>query len=51
MLHTTWGRWVIALIVAAGIVAMLAWERGDPGVGDRIPDPEDAAALIVDLQR
>jgi hypothetical protein len=48
MLHTTWGRWVIALIVAAGIVALLAWERGDPGVGGRIPDPEDAVALVLE---
>jgi hypothetical protein len=44
-------RWVIAVIVALGIVALLAWRRGDPGVGERIPDPEDATAVVLVLER
>jgi hypothetical protein len=47
MLDTTWGRWVIAAIVAVAIVALLAWARHDAGVDGRIPDPEDAIATVV----
>jgi hypothetical protein len=47
---TTVARWVLALIVALAIIALLAWARGDPGVGGRIPDPEDAAALDLTSQ-
>jgi hypothetical protein len=43
MLHTTWGRWLIGVVVALAIVALLAWARNEPGIDDRIPDPEDAA--------
>ena len=35
-------RWVIAAIVVAGIICLLAYRRNDPGVGGRVPDPEDA---------
>jgi len=31
-------RWVVAIIAILGIVALLAWRRNDPGVGDRFPD-------------
>ena len=39
------GRWLLAAVVALAIVALLAWARNDPGVGGRIPDPEDAAVV------
>jgi hypothetical protein len=48
MLETSWARWVIAAIVVSAIVALLAWARNDPGVGGRIPDPDDASAAMVD---
>jgi hypothetical protein len=47
MLEMTWARWVIAAMVAAGIVALLAWARNDPGIDDRVPDPEDALAVVT----
>jgi hypothetical protein len=47
VLHTTWGRWLIGAIVALAIVALLAWARNDAGIDDRIPDPEDAAAVLI----
>jgi hypothetical protein len=46
-MNTTAGRWVIATIVVLAIVALLAWARNGPGVGGRIPDPEDAVAARV----
>jgi hypothetical protein len=39
------GRWLLAAVVVLAIVAMLAWARNDPGVGGRVPDPQDAAVL------
>ena len=39
------GRWLLAAVVVLAIVALLAWARNDPGVGGRIPDPEDAAVV------
>jgi hypothetical protein len=47
VLHTTWGRWLIGAIVALAIVALLAWARNDAGIDDRIPDPEDAVAVLM----
>ena len=47
MLARRLGRWVIAAIVVLAIVALLAWARNDPGVDDRVPDPEDAVAAVV----
>jgi hypothetical protein len=42
-------RWIIGVIAALAIVALLAYARRDPGFDDRVPDPEDAAALVVDV--
>jgi hypothetical protein len=39
--RTTATRWLIAAVAALAIVALLAWARNDPGVGGRVPDPED----------
>jgi hypothetical protein len=39
--RTTATRWLIAALAALAIVALLAWARNDPGVGSRVPDPED----------
>jgi hypothetical protein len=39
------GRWLLAAVVVLAVVALLAWARNDPGVGGRIPDPEDAAVV------
>ena len=41
-------RWIVAAVAALAIVALLAWARRDPGFDDRIPDPEDAKAVVVD---
>lgn len=40
-------RWVVAALAAVGIVALLAWARNDPGVGGRVPDPEDVRVVVV----
>ncbi len=45
-MDTGWVRWVVAVIVVAGIVALLAWARNDPGVGGRFPDPPDSSSLV-----
>jgi hypothetical protein len=37
----TAGRVLIAILVSLAIVGLLAWARNDPGVGGRVPDPED----------
>jgi hypothetical protein len=47
MADATWVRWVVVAIAALAVIALLAYRRGDPGVGDRVPDPEDAMALVV----
>ena len=41
-------RWMIIAILVVAIVCLLAYRRNDPGVGGRVPDPEDAATVIVD---
>ena len=48
MLATSAGRWAIAALVALAIVLLVAYARNDPGVGGRIPDPEDAVNVVVD---
>jgi hypothetical protein len=32
--------------VALAIVALIAWARHDAGIDDRVPDPEDAVAVV-----
>ena len=39
-------RWVVIVLVAVAIVLLLAYARRDPGFDDRVPDAEDAAAII-----
>jgi hypothetical protein len=48
VLATNLGRWVIAAIAVAAIVALLAWARNDPGVGGREPDPPQSTVLVSD---
>ena len=40
-------RWLFGLIVAAAIVALLAWARNDPGVDDRDPDPPTSNVIVA----
>jgi hypothetical protein len=40
-------RWMIAALVAFGIVLLLAYARNDPGVGGRFPDPEDVRVVVI----
>ena len=40
-------RWVVCGLAALGVVALLAYSRNDPGVGGRVPDPEDVRVVIV----
>lgn len=40
------GRWLLAVIAVLAVVALVAWARNDPGVDGRVPDPEDAAAVV-----
>lgn len=45
MERTTVVRWVIVALAVLAVVALLAYARNDPGVGGRVPDPEDALAV------
>ncbi len=45
--RTTVTRWVIAALAALAVVALLAYARNDPGVGGRVPDPEDVRTVVV----
>ena len=40
-------RWVIAIVLVLGVVALLAWRRNGPGVGDRFPDESRGRVTIV----
>jgi len=40
-------RWVIAVIVVLGIVALLAWRRNGPGVGGRFPKESMGRVTLV----
>ena len=40
-------RWVVAIVAALAIIALLAWDRGEPGDDGRAPDPESALAALV----
>ena len=46
--RTTAGRWLIAAVAALAVVLLLAYARNDPGVGGRVPDPEDVPAVAAD---
>jgi hypothetical protein len=42
-------RWLLVTLLVLGIIALLAYARNEPGVGGRVPDPEDArVAAVVD---
>lgn len=41
-------RWVVVLLAVLAVVALLAYERGEPGVGDRVPDREESSATLVE---
>jgi hypothetical protein len=47
VLESTPGRWLIGLIVALAVIALLAWARNDPGVGGRQPDPPGSTVVVV----
>ena len=47
MMQTTGLRVAFAAIVAAAIVALLAWARNDPGVDDRDPDPPQSTEIVA----
>ena len=47
MERTSTARWVIAALAALAVVALLAYARNDPGVGGRVPDPEDVSTVVV----
>jgi hypothetical protein len=40
-------RWFVGALAALGVVALLAYARNDPGVGGRVPDPEDVRVIVV----
>jgi hypothetical protein len=40
-------RWIIAAIVLILLVGLLAYARRNPPFDDRVPDPEDAAVVVV----
>ena len=39
-------RWVIAVVVALCIVALIAWRRNEPGVGGRFPDQSSSGLSV-----
>ena len=41
-------QWVVSILAALGIIGLLAWARNDPGVGGRVPDPEDVVVVVVE---
>ena len=47
MERTSTARWVIVALAALAVVALLAYARNDPGVGGRVPDPEDVSTVVV----
>ena len=48
MARTSTSQWVVSILAALGIVALLAWARNDPGVGERVPDPEDVVVIVIE---
>jgi hypothetical protein len=45
--RTSATRWVLIVAVAIALVLFIAWARRNPGFDDRVPDPEDAVAVVV----
>jgi hypothetical protein len=41
-------QWVVSILAALGVIALLAWARNDPGVGGRFPDPEDVVVVVIE---
>jgi hypothetical protein len=41
-------RYLITVLAALGIVGLLAYARNDPGVGGRVPDPEDVRVVVIE---
>jgi hypothetical protein len=49
MAESEFRRWLLITLLVLGIIALLAYARNEPGVGGRVPDPEDAlVAAVVD---
>jgi hypothetical protein len=46
MVVKNYAYWVIGAIIVLWIIALLAWARNDAGIDDRVPDPEDAIAVV-----
>jgi hypothetical protein len=47
MFDTDARRWMVAVLAAIGIIALLAWARNDPGVGGREPDPPESTVVVT----
>jgi hypothetical protein len=43
-------RWVVMMLAALGVVLLLAYARNGPGVGGRIPDPEDVRVVVIEVE-
>jgi hypothetical protein len=43
-------RWLVAAVAALAIIGLVAYERNGPGVGGRVPDPEDVRVVVVESQ-
>jgi hypothetical protein len=41
-------RWVVMMLAALGVILLLAYARNDPGVGCRVPDPEDVRVIVIE---
>jgi hypothetical protein len=41
-------RWVVGVMAALGIALLIAYARNDPGVGGRVPDPEDVRVIVIE---
>jgi hypothetical protein len=40
-------RWAIVVLAVLAVLALLGYRRNDPGVGERVPDPEDAISVVI----
>jgi multidrug efflux pump subunit AcrA (membrane-fusion protein) len=40
-------RWVVGLVAAVSVVALLAYARNGPGVGGREPDPPATTVVVT----